>query len=418
MSSSIVRSGSIIRMINDADQQRLDAIPAEPFAVKFNPMMGFFLEQLEPFVLPKKLYSHVERHADRIINTYRERAQQTGVLLSGMKGSGKTLTAKTVCVKMQQIHKAPTLVVNQSYCGEEFNQFLQSIPGDAVVMFDEYEKLYDKADQDKMLTLLDGTHPMHKLFLLTCNDKWSVGECMHNRPGRIYYSLNFDGLDKSFVEEYCRDNMKYKDHIPSMLKLSKMFRNFNFDMLQALVEEVNRYNESPSELIDMLNTKPASDSYGDNNDSVRYQMLMLIDGKHVKVDRKVIDIDPLDEDGFGFYFWSRKKFEFKDIDLGDHEEYREFDEDFNDEQEAEDEDVYSAAALAANPAMAALFKKQKKQQQAPRQQFIRWEAKHLVRIDQQDGVLEYKLESDGHTFTLFLKEQPKGFDFKRHIPMY
>ena len=35
-----------------------------------------------------------------------------------------------------------------------------------------------------------------------------------------------------------------------------MFAQFNFDMLKALVEEMNRYNESPSEALRMLNAKP------------------------------------------------------------------------------------------------------------------------------------------------------------------
>jgi hypothetical protein len=35
-----------------------------------------------------------------------------------------------------------------------------------------------------------------------------------------------------------------------------MFAQFNFDMLKALIEEMNRYDETPQEALSMLNAKP------------------------------------------------------------------------------------------------------------------------------------------------------------------
>jgi hypothetical protein len=125
-----------------------------------------------------------------------------------------------------------------------------------VILFDEFEKVYDKDDQEKMLTLLDGVYPSKKLFILTCNDKWRVDSHMRNRPGRIFYSLDFKGLEQDFIIEYCEDNLVNKTHIQGVCRVAAMFDQFNFDMLKALVEEMNRYNESPSESMKMLNAKP------------------------------------------------------------------------------------------------------------------------------------------------------------------
>jgi hypothetical protein len=107
-----------------------------------------------------------------------------------------------------------------------------------------------------MLTLLDGVFPSKKLFVLTCNDKWRVNQHMRNRPGRIFYMLDFTGLDEDFVIEYCHDNLKNLSNIDGVLTVAGLFTEFNFDMLKALIEEMNRYNETAQQAMRMLNTKP------------------------------------------------------------------------------------------------------------------------------------------------------------------
>ena len=147
-------------------------------------------------------------------------------------------------------------MINNPWAGEKFNAFIQMIEQPTVIIFDEFEKVYDHHEQQKLLTLLDGVYPSKKLFIITCNDKWRVNEHMRNRPGRIYYRLEYKGLDIDFISEYCEDNLKNKSYIESVCRLSAIFAEFNFDMLKALVEEMNRYDETPQEAMKMLNAKP------------------------------------------------------------------------------------------------------------------------------------------------------------------
>jgi hypothetical protein len=147
-----------------------------------------------------------------------------------------------------------------------------------VILFDEFEKVYDKDDQEKMLTLLDGVYPSKKLFILTCNDKWRIDSHMRNRPGRIFYSLDFKGLEQAFIIEYCEDNLVNKTHIQGVCRVAGMFDQFNFDMLKALVEEMNRYNESPSESMKMLNAKP---EFGGDS---KYKVALQIKGLDIEQD--------------------------------------------------------------------------------------------------------------------------------------
>jgi hypothetical protein len=197
-------------------------------------------------------------------------------MLTGEKGSGKTLLAKLLAVTAAEAG-VPTIVINEPWCGEGFNSFMQMIEQPTVILFDEFEKVYDKDDQEKMLTLLDGVYPSKKLFILTCNDKWRVDSHMRNRPGRIFYSLDFKGLEQDFIMEYCADNLDNVDHIASVCRVAAMFDQFNFDMLKALVEEMNRYKETASEAMRMLNAKP---EFGGDS---KYKVTLQIKG---------LDIDP------------------------------------------------------------------------------------------------------------------------------
>jgi hypothetical protein len=136
---------------------------------------------------------------------------------------------------------------------------MQSITQPCLICFDEFEKVYDNQQQTAVLTLLDGVFPSKKLFVLTCNDKWRIDEHMRNRPGRIFYMLDFKGLAIEFITEYCEENLNNKDQIENVCRVSSMFAEFNFDLLKALVEEMNRYNETAQEAIKMLNAKPQFD---------------------------------------------------------------------------------------------------------------------------------------------------------------
>ena len=167
-------------------------------------------------------------------------------------------------------------MINHPWKGDAFNKLIQDITQPCVVLFDEFEKVYDRDSQEAILTLLDGVFPSKTLFVLTCNDKWRVDQHMRNRPGRIYYMLDYTGLTMEFIEEYCDDNLKSPQHKDSVCKIASLFSAFNFDMLKALIEEMNRYGETAQEAMRMLNTKPEFA----NNDE--YMVQLIVDNKPVE----------------------------------------------------------------------------------------------------------------------------------------
>jgi hypothetical protein len=260
--SLYLKKGKVFKVTNKEELDIHERLPTATYTVGFNACSGeFYLEKIEPFSVPDRLYGNPERLANRILRTFHDRKGSTGVVLAGEKGSGKTLLAKYVSKLGAERDGIVTLVINEAWCGEAFNQFLQMIQQPAIVIFDEFEKVYHKTDnKTQLLTLLDGVYPSKKLFLLTCNNKWNLDIHMTNRPGRIFYMIDYTGLDDAFIRDYCQDNLSAKEHIPKIINISKVFRAFNFDMLQAMVEEMNRYGESPMDVLEFLNVSPQYES--------------------------------------------------------------------------------------------------------------------------------------------------------------
>jgi hypothetical protein len=269
------------------------------------------------------MYGDTLRHTERILSTYWQRDKSTGVALVGEKGSGKTLLSKNISIELAK-QGVPTIVINTPWHGDKFNTLIQSIEQPCIVLFDEFEKVYDSEQQEQMLTLLDGIYSSKKLFVLTCNDKWRVDSHMQNRPGRIYYLLNFKGLDADFIREYCNDNLNNKTHIDKIVNISTIFSAFNFDMMKALVEEMNRYDETPEKSLEMLNVKPEFDG------GVQYHVeIYRGDIKADRVSPSIWTGTPLnaDEEHFSFHgkFKSKKSnglapANIVDIDLDDEPE--------------------------------------------------------------------------------------------------
>ena len=255
-------TGKDIRVVLGDDMTIETALEARNYTINFHPDRGYWLTKSDDFEIPKKLYGEPTERLERIFRTYDDRTSSTGVLLVGEKGSGKTLLSKLISVEARK-RGMPTLYAMADYCcGPTFNQFIQSIDTQCVIVFDEFEKVFDENHQPHLLSLFDGVYNTKKLFVLTANDKYRVDSHLFNRPGRMYYYYEYAGLDEAFIRDYCEDNLVDKTKTNDFVNVSTLYDRFNFDTLAALVSEVNRFGEHPRAAMDHVNARPAvADQY-------------------------------------------------------------------------------------------------------------------------------------------------------------
>lgn len=247
---------------DDISNLIISTLPAGFYSVQWDAQASeFYLSSTTPFTINHKIYGKSNQWSDRIINTYYQRSgKATTAAFVGEKGSGKSLLLKQIAITFVEKMQGIVLLIDQPYSGTAFNKFLQSIRQEKIAVIDEFEKVYSDQDhRNAMLSLFDGTWPQHTLFLLTANTSlYSRNlDYFNNRPGRVYFNIEFKSLDLELLKEYSEDNLIDKSRMTELLSFIGKFDTFNIDMLSVLISEMNQYpEESISELTEILNIKP------------------------------------------------------------------------------------------------------------------------------------------------------------------
>jgi len=249
-----VISGNAISILNE--------LPASVYELVYKCGEGFVLNASENhFNITEKLYGEVETITRKVLHSFETAEGNLGVLFSGPKGLGKSLTIRNICV--EAIKKGfPVILVKEHF--EGINQFIETICQRVVVVFDEFEKIYPSINktsqtelegQDSLLNLFDTTLLSKKLFLLTCNDVRNLTEYLINRPGRLHYHFRMYRLSIAEITEYCTDNLSERNRklIPEICSLGAVIPDFSYDMLRAIIFELNTYQCGLQEARSVLN---------------------------------------------------------------------------------------------------------------------------------------------------------------------
>lgn len=254
MNTHFVFNNNQVRLYSFDENQVKSKLPAGIYYIMYSEIGGYYLQVAkdQKFELPSNFYGDVKNKAERIITTYESRACSTGVLLTGNKGSGKSLLAKLVCNTM--IDKGvPVIIVGDDHSDSEFHAFVETL-GECVLFFDEFGKIY-KGDenQELLLSLFDGNSLNKRLHLVTENLYYNINEYMLNRPGRFFYHLIYDSLPEDIIYDFCNSKDLPSEFTSQLLHEISFFRDFNFDLLQAIVEEYLRYGEDLKTIYQYLN---------------------------------------------------------------------------------------------------------------------------------------------------------------------
>lgn len=254
----------------DGIEEVIDKLPPNIYTVESHPMRGMYLEVYSKnFVINEpKLYGEYPNKIDKIINGFSHVNRNMGVIMSGDKGLGKSLSAKILCNRF--LAQGYPIILCDKYL-DKLSSLLHSINQTCIVFFDEFDKIFtyqseinnSKSDkpQEQFLSLFDGTDSNKKMFLITCNDIFRLNNFFINRPGRFHYNISFEYPTKEEVREYMQDNIlkEYHNDIEEIVKFSER-TSLNYDSLRAISFEVNLgvpFKEAIKDL-NILNTEDNS----------------------------------------------------------------------------------------------------------------------------------------------------------------
>jgi len=247
------------------NNQLLDKLPPKVYTLMFDPMLGFYLSLTKEFFeVPSNIFGNSSSRVDKVFNTYMNRDNGLGVLLTGDKGAGKTLLLELLANKMIE-NNIPVILINTAYSGDTFNSFINKL-GECVLLFDEFGKTYSEGEceQESLLTLFDGIYSQRRMIILTENSEKDIDEYLLARPSRIYYHFRYKKLDTDTVKDYMNYYEFDQDVISEMLNIRSKTLNFSFDILQSLCNEYMLYKGELEDLAEDLNigyTKDHSENF-------------------------------------------------------------------------------------------------------------------------------------------------------------
>lgn len=245
--------GDNIKIVNN--------LPAQIYSLDVDKFRGIYLNVFDNKfnIEDTKIYGNYETKINKIIKSFNAITRNMGIIMSGDKGLGKSLTAKVLCNHLIELGYPIIL------CNEQINgivDFLHNIKQTVIIFFDEFDKVFtsvlnngDDTDkpQEQFLSLFDGVDNNKKLFLITCNDIFQLNDFFINRPGRFHYNIHFEYPSTKDVEEYMKDNLLTEFHkeIPAIMSFANQ-APLNYDSLRAIAFELN-LGESFKSTIEDLN---------------------------------------------------------------------------------------------------------------------------------------------------------------------
>lgn len=254
-----LKNGRVLKQVDDTIQI-IDKLPKRVYTMNFDPdRHEIFLEDFaDEFHFDFKIYGMESKLIEHIMTTFENTTSNLGILFNGVKGTGKTITAKIIANKT----KLPVILINAPYPG--LADFISKINSPCVLFFDEFEKNFDtgKGYDLELLSIMDGVFnsPYRRVFLLTTN-KLYINENFIGRPSRIRYKKSFGNLSTDVIMEYLNDCLEDKSRVQEVLTFIDSLAISTIDILKSIVEELNIHKCSINDFKNFINVEQAQYSY-------------------------------------------------------------------------------------------------------------------------------------------------------------
>lgn len=235
-------------------------------------MQGAYLEKVsDNFEFNYKLYGVEEKFIDHTMKSFNTLTKNMGVLLCGLKGTGKTVTAK----QLANLSGLPVILLNANSIGAL--SYFNDIPQPLCFFFDEFEKIIRQDDSSRMaevLSFVDGTITTQKHLMLFTSNTIKVNEYFIDRPGRIRYIKKFNSLSLEVVKEIVGDKLNNKEHAKDLIEWVIYFKFLTIDLLTSIIDEINIHDMSVKEFKDFFNADNEKTPY-----SISFKITDSVTGK-------------------------------------------------------------------------------------------------------------------------------------------
>lgn len=220
----------------EGDFSTIDSVPIGIYNIGLS-MSGWYLEKYaDKFTFDYKMYGLQTEFCEHVLKTYKNTTGNFGIMLTGTKGTGKTVTAKTLA---NDFNLPVIIVKDMGDNNQSMIEFLSGFNFDCVLFFDEFEKNFSEKDST-ILQIMDGVYNIgyRKIFLLTTNEM-TINENLVGRPSRIRYVRRFGNLEMKTVEEYLDDALEVPEARQELIDFIDTLTISTIDILKTIVNEVN-----------------------------------------------------------------------------------------------------------------------------------------------------------------------------------
>lgn len=196
-----------------------------------------YLKENGNFNLPKKIYE-IEgdtKFMDRALAYYNSDNNNSnlGILLSGTKGTGKTMLAKRIAIKSN----LPVVVVDTSYPLKKISSFFKKVNTNVCMIFDEIEKNEFNWPSASLLEFLDGVQNTGKnIIIMTSNETDKLNDNLFDRCSRIRYWRKYNAtLNENLIKTLIED--KEIKEVDTLLSTISKFKVQSFDNINCFLDE-------------------------------------------------------------------------------------------------------------------------------------------------------------------------------------
>lgn len=236
--AEFIKAGN--RIVNKPNGLDYDLVKGKVYDLEYDRMEGLsYLKENGDLNMPKKVYQIEKdiKFIDRVLKYFNsEKSSQTiGVLLSGTKGTGKTVLSKQLAMKSN----LPIIVVSSNYPVSVMSEFFKKCNTEVCIIFDEIEKNKNYWRTDDLLGFLDGVQfTCKKMVIMTCNSFGELNDNLFDRCSRVRYHRKYtDNSNVEFIREIAKDKgIRNIDAVTSFIVDYMMLKSF--DNISSFLDEI------------------------------------------------------------------------------------------------------------------------------------------------------------------------------------